>query len=144
MKTAKEFLSEAYRIDHRINSKIEQVRSLRDLATKATSTLSDMPRSATPNIHRMEDIIAKMVDLENEINHDIDTLLETKKRVTAVIKRVKDPEQQTVLEMRYLCYQPWEAISDKLAYSSQHTFRIHGAAVSAVAKELLQVESKCD
>lgn len=49
----KEYLGQAYRIDHRINSKLEQISSLHDLATKATST----PGSATRNIHRMEDII---------------------------------------------------------------------------------------
>ena len=43
--TAKEYLSQAYKIDNDINSKLEQVTSLRDLATKATSTISDMPGS---------------------------------------------------------------------------------------------------
>ena len=33
--SAKDYLSQAYRIDQRINSKIEQVQSLRDLAAKA-------------------------------------------------------------------------------------------------------------
>lgn len=39
----KEYLGQAYRIDNRINSKLEQISSLHDLATKATSTISDMP-----------------------------------------------------------------------------------------------------
>jgi hypothetical protein len=43
--SAKDFLSQAYRIDQRINSKIEQVQSLRDLVAKATATLSDIPHS---------------------------------------------------------------------------------------------------
>ena len=141
MKTTKEFLSQAYRIDQRINSKLEQVQSLRDLATKATSTLSDVPSSGTRNVHHMEDLIAKMMDLENEINADIDKLLETKKCVSDVIKQVTEPEQQTILEMRYLCYQPWETIANTISYSTQHTFRIHGAAISAVARIL---ESRCD
>jgi len=139
--TTKEYLSQTWQVNRLIDAKIEQVGELRELATKATTTLSDTPRPASPNIHRMEDIIAKIVDLENEINGDIDELLETKKRVADVIKRVKDPEQQSVLEMRYLCYQPWETIAARLAYSPQHTFRIHGSAISSVAREL---ESKCD
>ena len=40
--TAKEYLSQARQIDVRINSKMEQVSSLRDMATKATQTLTDM------------------------------------------------------------------------------------------------------
>ena len=35
--TAKEYLGQAYRLDQRINSKLEQIRSLRDLTTKATA-----------------------------------------------------------------------------------------------------------
>lgn len=48
--TVKEYLSQAYRIDQRINSKLEQVASLRALATKATSTLSDTPPSGSRNV----------------------------------------------------------------------------------------------
>ena len=68
---AKEYLSQAYRIDQRINSKLEQVMSLRALLGKATGTLSGTPKAATPNLHSMEDTICKMVDMENEINDDI-------------------------------------------------------------------------
>ena len=39
----KEYLSQAFRIDQRIQSKMEQVASLNDLATRATATYSDMP-----------------------------------------------------------------------------------------------------
>ena len=31
----------------------------------------------------------------------------------------------TVLEKRYLNYQPWEQISVDMGYSSQHIFKIH-------------------
>ena len=56
--SAKEYLSQAYRIDQRINSKLEQVQSLRCLAEKATAALSDTPSGGTRNVHRMEDVIA--------------------------------------------------------------------------------------
>ena len=73
--TAKEYLSQAYKIDNDINSKLEQVASLRDLATKATSTMSDMPGSPNRNIHKMEDAIVKIIALEDEINSDIHELI---------------------------------------------------------------------
>ena len=76
MKNAKEYLSQAYRIDQRINSKIEQVSALNNMAMKATSTISDMPGRATRNIHQMEDVVAKIIDLQNEINAEIDELVD--------------------------------------------------------------------
>ena len=101
---AKEYLSQAYRIDQRINSKLEQVMSLRALLGKATGTLTGAPKAATPNPHSMEDTIAKMVDLENEINDDIDTLVDLKAEIMRRIKRVENTEYQTILELRYLCF----------------------------------------
>ena len=83
---AKEYLSQAYRLDQRIDAKIEQVMSLRNLAAKATSTLSDAMPSGTRNVHRMEDIIIKIIDFENEINADIDRLVDLKREIMRVIK----------------------------------------------------------
>lgn len=131
--TAKEYLSQAYRIDQRINSKLEQIMSLRTLATKATSTLSDTPPSGTRNVHSMEDTIVKMIDLENEINVDIDTLVDLKRDIMDVIKRINNPEQQTLLELRYLCFKSWEHIAVDMGYSIQNAYKVHDRAVENVA-----------
>lgn len=79
--TAKEYLGQAYRIDQRINSKMEQIASLNLLAQKATTVFNDMPGNSTRNIHRMEDVIIKIVDMESEINADIDKLVDLKKEI---------------------------------------------------------------
>lgn len=131
---AKEYLSQAYRIDQRINSKLEQVRSLNELATKATNTISDMPGSATRNVHQMEDVVVKIVDLQNEINADIDTLVNLKRTFVAVIKAVENPEQQTLLELRYLCFKTWEEIAVEMGYSSRGIFSLHSAALKELEK----------
>ena len=130
--TAKEYLGQAYRLDQRINSKLEQVMSLRDLATKATSTLSDVAPSGTRNVHRMEDIIVKIVDLENEINHDIDNLVDLKREMVSGIKAVTDPEYQTLLELRFLCFRTWEQIAVDMNYSIQHIYRLYDKALKEI------------
>ena len=130
--TAKEYLGQAYRLDQRINSKLEQVMSLRDLATKATSTLSDVAPSGTRNVHRMEDIIVKIVDLENEINRDIDNLVDLKRDMVSVIKAVTDPEYQTLLELRFLCFRTWEQIAVDMNYSIQHIYRLYDKALKEI------------
>jgi len=130
--TVKEYLAQAYRIDQRINSKLEQVVSLRELATKATSTLSDIPPSGTRNLHSMEGIIAKMIDLETEINSDIDTLVDLKREIMVLIKQIQHAEYQTLLELRYLCFKTWEQIAVDLGYSSKHVFYLHDKAVALI------------
>ena len=133
---AKEYLSQAYRIDQRINSKLEQVMSLRALLGKATGTLTGWPKAATPNPHSMEDTICKMVDMEHEINADIDTLVDLKTEIMTCIKRVENPEYQTLLELRYLCFKPWEEIADQLGYTQRHMLRMHDLALESICLPL--------
>lgn len=128
----KEYLAQAYRLDQRINSKLEQIVSLRELATKATSTLSDMPTSGTRNLQSMEGAIAKMVDLEAEINNDIDELIDLKRGIVNLIKQVQNTEYQTLLELRYLCFKTWEQIAVDMGYSSRNMFYIHDKALDSI------------
>jgi hypothetical protein len=130
--TAKEYLSQAKFLDMRINSKIQQVAALNDLATKATSTLSGMPRSPSHGTSSMEMAITKIVDLQTEINSDIDRLVDLKQEIGATIKAVKDSELQTILEKRYLCFQSWEEIAAGMHYEMRQLFRLHGKALSEV------------
>ena len=70
----KDFLMKAYYVDERINSKLEQVASLNELAKKAASTVSDMPGSPNRNIYKTEDIIVKILYLQREIQEDANEL----------------------------------------------------------------------
>lgn len=130
--TAKEYLGQAYRLDQRINSKLEQVLSLRELTTKATATMSDMPGGGSRNVYKMQDIIGKIVDLENEINADIDQLVDLKREMVAVIKAVENPEYQTLLELRYLCFKTWEQIAVDMKYSTRNIYMLHDAAIGSI------------
>ena len=107
---------------------------------KATVTMSDMPGSPNRNIHKMEDAIVKMVELENEIHSDIHALVELKTEITHLIRRIGNRDQQLILEQRYLCYNSWEQISVDMGYSIQHTFRLHDKALKEI-EEFLKVES---
>ena len=129
--TTKEYLNQVYRIDQRINSKIEQVAYLKTLTNKATATLTDMPKG-TRDVHSKEKIIVKMIDLENEINADIDELVDLKREIVNVIKSVTIPEYQMLLELRYLCFKSWEQIAIEMGYGIDNTFKMHRRALNAV------------
>ena len=130
--TAKQYLKQARYLDERINTKIAQVASLHDLATKATSTLSDMPGSPTRNTHRMEDIIIKILMLENEINTDIDKLVDLKDEILSVINAVDDSDSRLILEKRYINLESWEDIAIALNTSIPNIYRLHDKALRKV------------
>lgn len=130
--TAKDYLMQAKFLDMRINSKIQQVEALNDLATSASSVLTGMPRNPNKATSKMADAVAKIVDLQAEINHDIDELVDLKKTIFYTIKAVPSPELQTLLEKRYLCFQSWEIIAVDMNYSMQHLFRLHDKALKEI------------
>ena len=129
---AKEYLGQAYRIDLRIHSKQEQIKSLNDLATRATNVISDMPGSATRNVHKMEDVVVKIVDMQEEIKHDIGRLVDLKADIMGNIKKVESPEQQTLLELRYLCFKSWEEIAVDMGYTVRNIYFLHRQALRNV------------
>ena len=130
--TSKEYLSQAYRLDKRIDSKIEQLKSLNLLATKCTSTLSDMPKSQSISNSRLEDTVVKIVDLQEEINRDIDSLVDLKRDIVRTIKSVQNPEYQIILELRYLCFKTWEEIAVQMNCSIDNVFKIRKNALKSV------------
>ena len=130
--TAVEYLSQAYRLDIRINSKLEQVASLNDLAMKATSVATVMPHNPNKGASTMADTIDKIIDLQEEINRDIDTLVDLKAEIVTVIKAVGNTEYQTLLEKRYLNYMSWESIAVDMGYSIQHLYRLREKAYAEV------------
>ncbi len=133
---AKEYLSHAYRLDSRINSKIDQLGSLNELATKCTSNLSGMPKAPNHGGSTMEDAIVKIVELQEEINRDIDRLVDLKRELVKVIKTVDDIDCQLLLEERYLCCKSWEQIAVELGFRVRRVYDIHSAALEKVEKIL--------
>ena len=131
--TVKEYLGQAYRLDQRINSKLEQLESLNELATKCTSTLTGMPKNPSRSTSMMADAVAKIVDLQAQINRDIDLLVDLKCEMVRVIKNVEHAEYQTLLELRYLCFKTWEQIAVDMNYSIDNVYRIHRKALCAVS-----------
>ena len=131
--TAKEYLSQAKYLDEQINNKIRQLSILNDMATKVTTTYSDMPRGSNQNISRQDSIVTKIIDFQNEINQEVDALVDLKKEIYEKIQKVSNPEYRTVLERRYLCLETWEQIAVDMSYSIQHIHRLHSSALSEIS-----------
>ena len=124
--TAKEYLQQARFLDQRIDSKIAQVASLNDLATKCTATLTGMPRNTNRGDSTMADAVCKIVDLQAEINRDIDRLVDVKREVMTVVDQL-DPTCIELLTKRYFDFKTWEQIAARMNISPRwlHHLRAH-------------------
>lgn len=140
--TAKEYLSKAYRLDQRINSKLEQVASLESMAKNCTSAITGMPRNPNPSTSQMEDAVCKIIDIKNNLKDDLAQLLNYKISILEIIQGVNNLEDRLILEKRYLSYQPWEDIAYDLDYSVSWVLKLHRKALRAVDAVMARKESK--
>lgn len=134
--TIKEYLEQARYLDMQINSKLEQVSALNELATKCTAVMAGMPHSPSKNTSQMADTVVKIIDMENEINSDIDRLVDLKNEISEKINSIPNSEYRTVLEKRYLCFKRWETIAVEIGCSVRSVFRIHDNALNDLKKIL--------
>lgn len=135
---AKAYLEQARNINIQIDSKLEQVSALRQLAIKASSTISLVPPSGTPDPHRLEKTITRMMDMEHEVDEDIDHLVELKADIMKVISRVPDDRERVVLELRYLAFKDWASIADAIGLHIRQVYRLHDEALKHI-----EIPGKC-
>lgn len=132
--TAKEYLSQTFHLDHRIDSKIDQIASLNALATKCTSAITGMPHNPSASKYPMADAIDKIVDLQELLKKDLSALVDLKREIMEVINGIDNNEYKTVLEKRYLCFQKWEEIAVSMHFSIQYANKIHERALEYLEK----------
>ena len=129
MQNAVEYLSQARHADVRINNKLEELSSLKALAEKVTVTYQKDMVDGSRDVHKREEIICKLIDLQNQINSDIDQLVDIKREVREMIESVPFVDGRTVLEMRYINYKKWEEIAVSMLYVLRNVRFIHDKAI---------------
>jgi len=139
---AKAYLSQAFRLDQQINSKLEQVSALRQLATKATASIHAERVSGTKQRSPLENAVVKLIDLEHEINGDIDRLVDLKRELNGFISGMENHAYKMVLELRYLSSNTWEEVADVMGYDLRWIYRLHGKALAEAQLRLSKYVDK--
>lgn len=130
---AKEYLSQAYRLDQRINSDIAEVERLRQMAAGVSApgygekVVSS--RSQDPPFVRY---VHRVIELEDKINAEIDLLVSLKEQIREVIDGVSNRDEQMVLRCRYIHNMTWERIGEELNADPRTVRRWHGKAIDNV------------
>lgn len=127
-------LKQAYYLDKRIDTKIEQIEELQSLAEKVTAVASDVCVQSSHDGQRIPNAVINIVELKTEVMNDLCELLKTKRVVREIIGAVDDIECKLILEKRYVCYLDWNTIADEMGFSSQRIFQIHKKAISIVER----------
>lgn len=101
--TAKEYLQQAYKLDRLIDSHLEEVRSLRDLATGLSSpALGEKVQTSVSGDASFVKTVESIIRMENRINEEIDQLVALKEQIHNTLMTVRDPRERMILRGRYI------------------------------------------
>ena len=133
---AKSMLRKIKLYDACINSKIEELERLKDMVTHITTAFGSEPVVGCGNGDKIGNTVAKIVDLQNEINQEIDNFVDLKRQVNKILGFMENPYQMQVLHKRYFRYEKWEQIACDMGYSYQGVLKLHGRGLQAFEKIL--------
>lgn len=130
MSEAKEYLMGLALLDARIDSRQCELEDLQDRLTHITATLSpDKGGGGGGPQDRMASTIARIVDLQGQINADIDGFVARKEKALRMLDGMKNPVHMTILHRRYFLGQSFERIASDMNYTYRWVTRLHGRAL---------------
>ena len=127
--TAKEYLCRGRRLNELIDSNLQELQRLRQLATSITPNYEGEPVSGREMKSKTEEIVVKICSLEEQIQSEIDDYVDVQREIHTAIESVDNPNERLLLRERYINFRSWEDIAEKVGYSYRQTTRLHGMAL---------------
>lgn len=135
----KQRLKSAWIWQKQLEADLQTLQDLEDLAAKITPVYSFAPGGGGGGDgDKIGGAVAKLVDLDKDIQNDIKMLTEALAATRALIKMLDDEKLQLILFKRYLNYQRWEVIAADLGYSWRGIHKLHSKALQEL-KECIEV-----
>ena len=132
--TAKEYLRQLKYLDNRINAKLLEREQIRTMAEKTTASLSEKVQTSSGT--KMDDVVVRLVELEELINKDIDKLVYLKEEAGDKINRISNDKYTIVLSMYYLSNKTFEEVAELTEMSFRWVHKLHGRALKEFEKIL--------
>lgn len=131
--TAKEYLSQAHRLEQMIRCEKMEAASLRELASGLGSP--DFEEHYNPNRPAeapFERTLCRIWDMEEKINERTDKLVRLREQIRTVIGNMEDPDERVLLYCRYVEEKTWGQIMEELHIGRTTAHRWHIAALAHV------------
>lgn len=134
MKT-KDYLSQVSRLNKMINNKLSEISQLRELSVSISAIGNDEKVQTSPNFDKIGTAIAKIDELENNLDKMIDEYLVKRERIIAQIDTMDEESVYQILFSRYIEKKTFEKIATEMEYSWRQIVRLHGKALQQFEKK---------
>lgn len=133
----KQYLQQARALDSMVNTKLEEIDRLRSLVEKITPKYGAEQVQSSHNNQQLASTVAKITDLEAELNAEIDKLVDLKTEINNKLGLMVNDNYKLILTMRYINCLPWWQISYNLQLDMRWVYRIHKNALKEFEKNII-------
>ena len=134
MKT-KDYLSQVSRLNKMINNKLSEISQLRELSVSISAIGNDEKVQTSPNFDKIGTAIAKIDELESNLDKMIDEYLVKREMIIAQIDTMEEESVYQILFSRYIEKKTFEKIATEMEYSWRQIVRLHGKALQQFEKK---------
>ena len=132
--TAKEYLSQVYKLDHKIYLMKLEVEEYHRLASSIPG--QDFTRERVQTTRNLDapftKWIYKAIEKEEQIKKKMEELFRVKTEVMSVIDNIENDNLRVVLKLRYIDSLSWGEIAEKIYASDKTVRRWHNQALELV------------
>lgn len=130
IQTVRAYLNKVKEVDIMIDVKQKRLNELNAQKYSISAIQYDKERVQTfPTGDSLPRLIAKIVDLQEEINADIDRYIDLKAEVMHMIDQLENPDERQVLYAKYFEYKTLQAIADEIPCCKRTVQRLHSSGI---------------
>lgn len=123
----KNYLSQAYYIDKRVELLQDELLLLESKLEKCTASYTYTKGGGTQP--SFEYVLDKVIQYRNRLNCEIANLIDKKKEIKKTIERIENPKMKLILFQKYINFYTFEWIAVKLDMEQRQIRRLHKKAL---------------
>ena len=127
--TPKEYFQECLKLDNKVTEKQNQLDLIKASLTSAVKIKDINVQTSGGNSH--EERLAKLFELNDEINADVDKLVNYKLKLSLEVNQLEDDRYRMILSERYFQGKKFELIAVERDYDIRWIYKLHGQALQA-------------
>lgn len=127
--TPKEYFQECLKLDNKVTEKQNQLDLIKASFTSAVKMKDINVQTSAGNSH--EERLAKLFELNDEINADVDKLVNYKLKLSLEVNQLEDDRYRMILSERYFQGKKFELIAVERDYDIRWIYKLHGQALQA-------------
>jgi len=134
---AKTYLEQIKIMDAKIDTDMEELGRLNALAQKTTSVMGGERVQSSGSQEKMADCVVRIVEMKNRIAAEVDSFIDYKEKVKALLFKHCDADCFKLLYSKYFLYKSWEQIAVEMNFTYHWVAGgLHQRALSQVQKAL--------